>query len=96
MSHDDGLYELSAALESAGLQNELYHDCIYVLLPHEQGAVEVRSMSEIERAVHLHAGRDCTDLVERPGEFDGPPEEVTNRLMRRLMERGINFVDSLP
>lgn len=94
MSHTDGLDELSAALHAAGVENALYHDCIWITLPQLQGHVEIKSWSHQGRTAQLSMNRQWFSLSEDDGAFDGQPEAVIARIAERLSERGLSLISS--
>lgn len=94
MSQSDGLDELSAALRTAGVEHALYHDCIWITLPHHQGHVEVKSWSHQGRTAQLSVDRQWFSLSADGGDFDGPPEAVIARVAERLSERGLSLLSS--
>lgn len=89
-SHDDGLEELAAALSAAGVPNELFHDCIHIVLPLGEGTVEVKSWTGKSRSAQIIRENDCVNLGTNPNEFDGAPQQVVEHLLRRLSERGFD------
>jgi hypothetical protein len=92
MSQSDGLEELSAALRAAEVEHALYHDCIWITLPHLQGHVEIKAWSNQGRTAQLSVARQWFSLCEGDGELDGPPEAVIARVAERLSERGLSLL----
>lgn len=92
MSQIDGLDELSAALRAARVEHALYHDCIWITLPHLQGHVEVKSWSHQGRTAQLSVDGQWFSLSSGDGDFDGPPEAVIARVAERLSERGLSLL----
>jgi hypothetical protein len=86
MFQDDGLDEFSAALAAAGVQNELFHDCVHIPLLEDKGFVEVKSWGGRERSVQLLRGKDSRDLTVVLGEFNCAPTEAVERLLQRFTE----------
>jgi hypothetical protein len=91
MPHSDGLDELSTALHSAGVHHALYHDCIWITLPGNQGNVEVKAWPHQSRTAQLAVNREWVSLSEVEGEFDVPPEEVIARITEKLSKRGLSL-----
>lgn len=96
MSHTDGLEELSIALRAAGVEHALYHDCIWITLPQQQGNVEVKSWPHQGRSAQLAVNHQWFSLSEVEGVFDGPPEEVIARVAEKLAERGLSLRKGAP
>ncbi|GAA4426665.1 hypothetical protein GCM10023090_22890 [Acidovorax lacteus] len=96
MSQTDGLDELSAALQTARVEHELYHDCIWITLPKMQGHVEIKSWNNqnMGRTVQLSVNRQWFSLGSNEADFDGPPEAVITRVAERLRERGLSLFSS--
>lgn len=92
MSHSDGLDELSAALRAVGVEHALYHDCIWITLPHLQGHVEIKSWSHQGRTAQLSVDRQWFSLSADDGGFDGPPEAVIARVAEGLSEYGLSLL----
>lgn len=96
MSQTDGLYELSTALRAAGVEHELYHDCIWITLPQLQGHVEIKSWNNqsMGRTAQLSVNRQWFSLGANEGDFDGTPEAVIERVAEKLSERGLSLLSS--
>lgn len=92
MSHTDGLNELSTALRSAGVEHALYHDCIWITLPQDQGNVEIKAWPHQNRTAQLAINREWFSLSDVDGEFDVPPEEAIALITEKLAVRGLSLL----